>query len=161
MVHNCSGCVVDCRRPCCQHRYLTACGDCCPWLPLSGLLCELIYFYYRLYALCCLFLIIAVFNNHRNVLTAISTCERSSSHHLLKQVNCKRSCISLKKGDVEKIITKGYMLPPLWFEIFYPLHQPWMKNCIHTCSLSCNNVINSCFGNIWILLIVPNLWFLD
>ena len=69
-VHNCSSCVVDCLWPRCQRRYPTACGDCCPQLPLPGHLCELTYFYYRLYALCRSFLIFAVFNNYCEVLTS-------------------------------------------------------------------------------------------
>ena len=97
-----------CRWPRCQRRYPTACGDCCRQLPLPGHLYQITYFYYKLCTLRCPFLIFSVFNIHRKGLRAISTCERSTGHHLPQQVHYKRrsTIISLKEGTLEEIIAE-------------------------------------------------------
>ena len=92
--HDCSGLVVDCQWPGglwtpVPISLLDRCEACCPQLPLPGDLCQFTYFYCRLCTICCSFLIFTVFNT-REGLTAISTCERGTGKHSLRQAHCER-----------------------------------------------------------------------
>ena len=93
-MHNRGGWVVDCRWP---RGSLDPGDDVDSWpswgvlpaVPLPGDLCQLTYLYCKLCTLRCSFLIFTVFNTSEG-LTAISTCERGTGNHSLRQVHCER-----------------------------------------------------------------------